>query len=95
MAKSTLSRRTSRRSSRSSSYNRGEDNKSSGIQAIETMLRRAQAKDAQHVYRVTSKAAVVAGRMGRYEEAERYGIESERAKMMLPQFNLEGLWVGK
>jgi hypothetical protein len=59
------------------------------------MLRRSQAKDAAHVYRITTQAARVAERMGRWEEAERYKVESERAKKMLPQFNLEGLWVGK
>jgi hypothetical protein len=66
-----------------------------GIKAIESMLRRKQAKDPEHVYRVTTAAARVAQRMGRLEEAERYKIESQRAKKMLPQFNLEGLWVGK
>lgn len=66
-----------------------------GVKAIETMLRRKQAKDPEHVYRVTTAAARVARRMGRVEEAERYQMESLRAKKMLPQFNLEGLWVGK
>jgi hypothetical protein len=68
---------------------------SEGIKAIQTMLRRAQAKDAQHVYGVTARAARVAERMGRYQEAERYRVESGRARRMLPQFQLEGLWVGK
>lgn len=76
-------------------YGRYGDEESPGIKAIETMLRRSQARDAEHVYRVTTQAARVAERMGRTEEAERYALESERAKMMLPQFNLEGLWVGK
>lgn len=58
-------------------------------------MRRAQAKDPEHVYRVTTGAAEVAERMGREEEGKRYREESERAKRMLPQFNLEGLWVGK
>ena len=75
------------------SSRRGEE--SSGVQAIETMLRRRQAKDAMHVYRITTQAARVAERMGRMEEAKRYEMESGRAKKMLPQFNLEGLWVGK
>jgi hypothetical protein len=68
---------------------------SAGVKAIETMLRRCQAKDAEHVYRVTSRAAEVAERMGRWEEADRFAEESARARRMLPQFNLEGLWVGK
>lgn len=66
-----------------------------GIKAIEAMLRRKQARDPDHVYRVTTAAARVAHRMGRHDEADRYLHESQRAKKMLPQFNLEGLWVGK
>jgi hypothetical protein len=40
---------------------------------------------------VTSRAAHVAERMGWMEEAERYRVESERARMMLPQFQLRGV----
>jgi len=65
------------------------------IDSIRGMLRRAQAKDPEHVYKVTSGAARSAERMGRVEESERYEEESVKAKKMLPQFNLEGLWVGK
>ncbi|KAL9185823.1 hypothetical protein ACHAXT_003600 [Thalassiosira profunda] len=65
------------------------------VVAIRGMLRRAQAKDPEHVYKVTSGAARGAERMGREEESRRYMEESLRAKKMLPQFNLEGLWVGK
>lgn len=76
-------------------YGRVEQGQSAGVKAIESMLRRCQAKDAEHVYRVTTQAAQVAEKMGRYEEMERYATEAERARTMLPQFNLEGLWVGK
>ena len=65
------------------------------VSAIRSMLRRAQAKDPEHVYKVTSGAARSAERMGRVEESESYHMESMRARSMLPQFNLEGLWVGK
>lgn len=65
------------------------------VSAIRSMLRRAQARDPEHVYRVTSGAAKSAERMGRMEESERYREESVKARRMLPQFNLEGLWVGK
>lgn len=33
--------------------------------------------------------------MGRVEESEKYRMEAERARQMMPQFQLEGLWVGK
>ncbi|KAL3780323.1 hypothetical protein ACHAWO_010110 [Cyclotella atomus] len=79
----------------STRYGNSNGKSSAGVKAIETMLRRCQAKDAEHVYRVTSRAAEVAERMGRWEEADRFAEESARARRMLPQFNLEGLWVGK
>lgn len=63
--------------------------------AVRNLLRRAQSKDPEHVYRITSAAASAAERMGRMEESEKYRQESLKAKKMLPWFNLEGLWVGK
>ena len=47
------------------------------------------------VYKLTQGAAWSAGKMGRVDESRRYMEESLRARKMLPQFNLEGLWVGK
>ena len=47
------------------------------------------------VYKLTKGAAWSAGKMGRVDESRRYMEESLRARKMLPQFNLEGLWVGK
>lgn len=63
--------------------------------AVRKLLRRAQSKDPEHVYRITSAAATAAERMGRMEESEKYRQESMKARKMLPWFNLEGLWVGK
>jgi hypothetical protein len=65
------------------------------IQAIKSMLRRAQSKDPEHVYKITSGAAKSADMLGRQEASVKYREESSRARKMLPQFNLEGLWVGK
>jgi len=67
----------------------------SAVDAIMTMLRRAQSKDPEHVYKVTSGAARSAERVGSEAEKEKYEDESLKARKMLPQFNLEGLWVGK
>jgi hypothetical protein len=47
------------------------------------------------VYKLTQGAAWSAGKMGRVDESRRYMEESVRARKMLPEFNLEGLWVGK
>ena len=62
---------------------------------MESMLRRAQAKDPEHAYRVASKAAWTAEIMEDWAQVDRYRAKSAAAKRMLPQFNLEGLWVGK
>ena len=67
----------------------------SAVNAIRGMLRRAQSKDPEHVYQVTKGAAWSAGRSGKIDESEKYMEECMRARKMLPQFNLEGLWVGK
>lgn len=67
----------------------------SAVNAIRGMLRRAQSKDPEHVYQVTKGAAWSAGRSGRIDESKKYMEECMRARKMLPQFNLEGLWVGK
>ena len=65
------------------------------VSAVRNLLRKAQSKDPEHVYRITSAAAEAAERMGRIEESEKYRQESLKARKMLPWFNLEGLWVGK
>jgi len=63
--------------------------------SITNMIKRKRASDPEHVYKITSRAAQSALRMGRVEESEKYRLESERARHMMPQFQLEGLWVGK
>mmetsp|Transcript_43205 Transcript_43205/g.78958 ORF Transcript_43205/g.78958 Transcript_43205/m.78958 type:complete len:432 (+) Transcript_43205:164-1459(+) len=62
---------------------------------IQQQLRSLRAKDPEHVYKVIGGAARSAERLGNLEESEKYWEESLRARRMLPQFNLEGLWVGK
>ena len=65
------------------------------VSAVRNLLRKAQSKDPEHVYRITNAAAQAAERMGRMEESEKYQQESLKARKMIPWFNLEGLWVGK
>mmetsp|Transcript_35331 Transcript_35331/g.74637 ORF Transcript_35331/g.74637 Transcript_35331/m.74637 type:complete len:431 (-) Transcript_35331:174-1466(-) len=67
----------------------------SAIDSIKSMLRKAQARDPEHVYRVVVEAARDAERMGNVEKSRQYMEEALRARGMMPQFNLEGLWVGK
>jgi len=63
--------------------------------SILSMIRRKKAQDPDHVYQITKEAAKSAERTGRLEESKKYQEEAERARNMLPQFNLGGLWVGK
>jgi hypothetical protein len=65
------------------------------VAVIRGMLEDARSRDPEHVYAVASERARVAERMGRMHASEGYGEEGRRARRMLPQFNLEGLWVGK
>ena len=65
------------------------------VEALRTRLRRARARDPAYVYRVVGGASVVAAEKGQAEQSARYREESLRARRMLPQFNLEGLWVGR
>lgn len=71
------------------------DSSDGTVDKIKNSLRRARARDPEHVYKVTSGAARGAERMGKLMESVKYHEESMRARRMLPQFNLEGLWVGK
>ena len=73
-----------------------EEDASDGVaESIRAKLREARARDPAHVYRVVGEEAQTAERRGDAEQGERYREECLRAKRMLPQFNLEGLWVGK
>lgn len=65
------------------------------VDSIRALLRRARAKDPMHVYKVIGEAAESAEARGDEEKGRKYREESSRARNMLPQFNLEGLWVGK
>jgi hypothetical protein len=65
------------------------------LRVVRNMLRKARSKDPEYVYGVASNAANIAERLGRERECETYREEGRRARRMMPQFNLEGLWVGK
>ena len=56
----------------------------------------AQQMDAEFVYAVnTEKMNSVEEANGSPEEVEEYRMEAMKARQAMPQFNLEGLWVGK
>lgn len=55
----------------------------------------AQQRDAEFMYQVALERMEAASHAGLQEEAEKYRVEAEQARAALPQFQLEGLWVGK
>ncbi|KAL7566674.1 hypothetical protein ACA910_017739 [Epithemia clementina (nom. ined.)] len=62
---------------------------------LEQAILRAQQMDAEFIYQVASERAKAAEVAGSHTEAAWYRQEAEHARAALPQFNLEGLWVGK
>jgi len=76
-----------------------EEAKESGLgpRIFETqkVLEEAKNMDAEYVFKSSTQNAREAERSGLFEEAEELRNEATEAKSLLPQFNLEGLWVGK
>jgi len=62
---------------------------------IQQALYEAKGMDAEHVYVRCTRDAAEAEKLGDVYEAEKLLKEAMEAKSVLPQFNLEGLWVGK
>ncbi len=64
-------------------------------QRIRDKLFRTKQRDPELVYRLALQASDVAQRNGQTNEAELHMSRATAARCCLPQFNLEGLWVGK
>ena len=65
------------------------------VQELENVIMKAQQKDAEFVYTVSKERQELAEQKGMFQEAEKYKQQGQDARDALPQFNLEGLWVGK
>lgn len=65
------------------------------IQRLSRAILTAQQLDAEFMYEVSVERTKAAAQASLLEEAERYRQEAEAARAALPQFQLEGLWVGK
>lgn len=65
------------------------------ILELQHSIVKAQQLDAEFVYSVSLERMDAAEARGRWEEAEKFRSEAMEARVVLPQFNLEGLWVGK
>jgi len=67
----------------------------SRVKKLTRAILSAQQRDAEFMYQVALERLEAASLAGLVEEAETYRVEAERARAALPQFQLEGLWVGK
>jgi len=64
-------------------------------QELETAILLAQQVDAEFIYMVATERMQAAQQAGRMSKAAEYKRQAVAARSALPQFNLEGLWVGK
>lgn len=65
------------------------------IRELESAIMKAQQVDAEFVYTVSLERMELAQQEGRFQDAEKFRYKAYDARAALPQFNLEGLWVGK
>jgi hypothetical protein len=65
------------------------------VHELERAILKVQQVDAEFVYVVNLERMKRAEADGRTEEAEQYRQGAMEARNALPQFNLNGLWVGK
>ena len=64
-------------------------------QEIRQQLRQAESRDPELIYKVELELMITAQREGRTKDAEQHSRRASAARSCLPQFNLEGLWLGK
>jgi hypothetical protein len=65
------------------------------IEKLERSILSAQQVDAEFIYTVATDRMQAAAAAANFEEVDKYRRQAAEARLALPQFNLEGLWVGK
>ncbi|CAB9499395.1 protein EXECUTER 1, chloroplastic-like [Seminavis robusta] len=65
------------------------------VKELERAILQAQQVDAEYVYQVAQEQLLLANDKLTQEEKAMWEKESQMARAVLPQFHLEGLWVGK
>lgn len=65
------------------------------VQQLEQAILQIQQVDAEFVYAVNLERMEMAQQQGRLDDYERYKKDAMEARSALPQYNLDGLWVGK
>jgi len=68
---------------------------SQAVLRLERSIVAAQLRDAEFVYEISLERQALAERAGRHIEAQKHAAEAQLARQALPQFQLDGLWVGK
>ena len=67
----------------------------SQIRTVKLEIIEAEQQDAELIYLVSTRRMKKAQEVGLNDEAEKFHQEAKAARSVLPQFNIEGLWVGK
>jgi hypothetical protein len=65
------------------------------VHELERAILKVQQVDAEFIYAVSLERMNQAEAEGRTKDAEEYRLKAMEARSALPQFNLDGLWVGK
>lgn len=65
------------------------------LQQLSRSILAAQQLDGEFMYQVSLERMEAAAHAGLQDEAEKYRKDAEEARASLPQFQLDGLWVGK
>lgn len=65
------------------------------IQELEQQILKIHTVDAEFVYTISLERMYMAEAEGRTDDYERYHAQAMEARSALPQFQLDGLWVGK
>jgi hypothetical protein len=65
------------------------------VEKLERAILSAQQVDAEFIYTVATDRMQAAAAAACFDEADKYRRQAAEAREALPQFNLEGLWVGK
>jgi hypothetical protein len=65
------------------------------IEKLERSILSAQQVDAEFIYTVATDRMQAAAAAANFDEVDKYRRQAAEARSALPQFNLEGLWVGK
>jgi Cyclin D1 binding domain len=74
---------------------RNVDHDVSRVAELERTILQAQQLDAEFMYQVACQRMQAARLAGRLDQAFEYSQQAMDARLALPQFNLQGLWVGK